>query len=359
MAIRVTCSCGKQLKAKDEAADRRIRCPACQSVVHVPAMTELPHTEISPQPVEPVPKAKRRMAWLPFVAASIAALAIIPFVLPRRSEILPAPAPAPPLEQAAPTPEKSTTQTVSPKVAEDDEKLQALLAKADLAYAEDADRISQIVVNMVNGMKKTDQALTPEEALEGSLRWAMPGYFAREKPSEFAEYATMYVMTRRGKEMTHRQAIRQLHILARAVDFRSEEPSESEIEAAITNASPGCQLAIAEARKPIPGNDPVADYYGGINSEVAAAYGMAEQEMAPAVALAVVELANIDENTAPDEILLAARNWTKLTEAGRPDLDEFLKLYMAIRQQKKSHAVACEILCKKRPDDSLPEPAPL
>jgi hypothetical protein len=37
MAISVTCSCGRSLRAKDEAAGKRVRCPQCGSVVQVPA----------------------------------------------------------------------------------------------------------------------------------------------------------------------------------------------------------------------------------------------------------------------------------------------------------------------------------
>jgi len=209
---------------------------------------------------------------------------------------------------------------------------------------------------MISEVKKVGQTLTPEEALEGSLRWPMPGYFSRQKQPEFKDFFTLYLATRTSKKLSHAQTIRQNHIFARAVDFRSEETTEAEFEAAFINASPGCQLAIAEARRPIPGNDPVAAYYGDVNRDVAAAYGMAEQETAAAVSLAVVELANIDENTSPDQILFAARGWTELAAGGAPQFYAFLKLYMALRLKKTSHAVACEILCGKRPDDALPEP---
>ncbi len=347
MAIRVTCSCGEQLKAKDEAAGRRIRCPACQSVLHVPPVREPPQPEIDPQPIEPVTRPKRKMAWLPFVAVGVVALLIIPFTFPRRPKASRAP------ENAVSTQEKPDT-AASPE-SPIDGRLKALLAKADLAYADDEARIVRLVELMISEVKKAGQTLTPEEALEGSLRWPMPGYFSRQKQSEFKEFFTLYLATRTSQKLSHAQTIRQNHILARAVDFRSEETTEAEFEAAFTNASPGCQLAIAEARRPIPENDPVAAYYGDVNREVAAAYGMAEQETAPAVALAVVELANIDENTAPDEILFAARGWIELAAEGAPKFDAFLKLYMALRLKKTSHAMACEILCGERPDDALPE----
>src|SRR5271165_5720283 len=37
MAISFQCDCGRTLKAKDELAGRSVRCPACSSVMKVPA----------------------------------------------------------------------------------------------------------------------------------------------------------------------------------------------------------------------------------------------------------------------------------------------------------------------------------
>jgi hypothetical protein len=37
MAISVTCDCGRALRAKDEAAGKRVRCPGCGNAVQVPA----------------------------------------------------------------------------------------------------------------------------------------------------------------------------------------------------------------------------------------------------------------------------------------------------------------------------------
>jgi hypothetical protein len=36
MSISVTCSCGRALRAKDEAAGKRVRCPGCGNAVEVP-----------------------------------------------------------------------------------------------------------------------------------------------------------------------------------------------------------------------------------------------------------------------------------------------------------------------------------
>jgi hypothetical protein len=40
MAIEVQCPCGKRLQADDEQAGRKVRCPACNTVVDVPAPAE-------------------------------------------------------------------------------------------------------------------------------------------------------------------------------------------------------------------------------------------------------------------------------------------------------------------------------
>jgi hypothetical protein len=40
MSIQVNCDCGKEFKVKDELAGKKIKCPACQSVVTVPAGEE-------------------------------------------------------------------------------------------------------------------------------------------------------------------------------------------------------------------------------------------------------------------------------------------------------------------------------
>lgn len=47
MAIVFQCNCGKSLKAKDELAGRRVKCPDCETILHVPA----------PQATEPEPDA--------------------------------------------------------------------------------------------------------------------------------------------------------------------------------------------------------------------------------------------------------------------------------------------------------------
>jgi WD40 repeat protein len=54
MPIAVTCECGKQLRVKDDLAGKRIRCPACQTVVTIPAAASAPEpTTPPPRPASP------------------------------------------------------------------------------------------------------------------------------------------------------------------------------------------------------------------------------------------------------------------------------------------------------------------
>jgi uncharacterized Zn ribbon protein len=46
MAINVVCDCGKEFKVKDETAGKRVKCPACQTVLTVPEVEE----EEAPRP---------------------------------------------------------------------------------------------------------------------------------------------------------------------------------------------------------------------------------------------------------------------------------------------------------------------
>jgi hypothetical protein len=70
MAISVTCSCGRSLRAKDEAAGKRVRCPGCGNTVEVPApvadvedealaglMSAPNEYDMAPPPPPPLPSA--------------------------------------------------------------------------------------------------------------------------------------------------------------------------------------------------------------------------------------------------------------------------------------------------------------
>jgi hypothetical protein len=219
----------------------------------------------------------------------------------------------------------------------------------------------RLVNLMIEETQKEGLALTPEEALEGSLRWPMPGYFAGDKQSEFAEYNAFYLTIRISRRLSHRQAIRQLHYLSSALDLQSKQAPSPGFEGAFEVASPGCQLAMAESHKIIRGNDPVAEYYGRKADEVASAYGITAQEVAAEASFVGIQLQISNHSAHPDQLLLAALRWTNMTrgDAGdeRPNFHQFLQLYQSLREKDgKSHAQACEVLCGQRPDDARDEP---
>src|SRR5437016_990909 len=66
MAIPVACACGKQLKVKDELAGKKIRCPACQAAVTVPAAAP-------PEPPSPGDREEAVVAPKAKLAAPVAA----------------------------------------------------------------------------------------------------------------------------------------------------------------------------------------------------------------------------------------------------------------------------------------------
>src|ERR1051326_6618466 len=50
MAITVTCSCGKRLRANDATAGRQARCPACGESIDIPSLQALADPELPPEP---------------------------------------------------------------------------------------------------------------------------------------------------------------------------------------------------------------------------------------------------------------------------------------------------------------------
>jgi DNA-directed RNA polymerase subunit RPC12/RpoP len=48
MAIKLTCSCGKRLRTKDENAGKRLKCPACRSIVLIPGARTANSTHVPP-----------------------------------------------------------------------------------------------------------------------------------------------------------------------------------------------------------------------------------------------------------------------------------------------------------------------
>jgi DNA-directed RNA polymerase subunit RPC12/RpoP len=46
MAIKVACACGKKLSVKDEHAGKRVKCPACGSVLVIPKRERRPKERV-------------------------------------------------------------------------------------------------------------------------------------------------------------------------------------------------------------------------------------------------------------------------------------------------------------------------
>lgn len=73
MAINVTCRCGKKLAVRDELAGRKGKCPACGSVLEIPALPSAgspPPVPAAPPPARPAPKpAPAKPAGAPAVPA--------------------------------------------------------------------------------------------------------------------------------------------------------------------------------------------------------------------------------------------------------------------------------------------------
>jgi hypothetical protein len=70
MPIVVSCECGRTLRAKDEAAGRKVRCPACGAIVAVAAPDE--YEDVSNDTFSPPVTAPRRKARGPERASTAA-----------------------------------------------------------------------------------------------------------------------------------------------------------------------------------------------------------------------------------------------------------------------------------------------
>src|SRR5690349_19106565 len=71
MAIRFACQCGKPLQAPDNFAGRKMRCPACGTVLTIPAAEE---TAVLPTPAAATPKRPAPTAVFPPTQAPKSAL---------------------------------------------------------------------------------------------------------------------------------------------------------------------------------------------------------------------------------------------------------------------------------------------
>jgi len=131
MAIAFNCACGKHLKARDEFAGRKIKCPSCQTILVIPAATpavvSVPTApEPSPPPApEPVLHEDPMTVPLARPVAMKVPEAVIPFAAmpPSNDEARPVPRTA---VSAVPLPnpwaDRSLEQTVTPWLGDDRER---------------------------------------------------------------------------------------------------------------------------------------------------------------------------------------------------------------------------------------------
>ncbi len=74
MPIVVVCTeCGRRAGAKDEWAGKRLKCPACGSLISVPAANKPPHENAPPSPTQPAGQAPRAAAVAPPATGQFAA----------------------------------------------------------------------------------------------------------------------------------------------------------------------------------------------------------------------------------------------------------------------------------------------
>ncbi len=380
MSIRITCECGTRLKASDEAAGKRLRCPKCRTSIAVPVAKQadtVGYSALKPfdrppasEPLAVTATPARKSLSKPILLSAIAAFVVgglgtaTVFLILNRTQPRQASAPAVSSQAAAtpiqPEPKPATTVAEVPKARDPaEQRLRALLARVDAAYSEDAEKIAQIVVYMINELKRAGQTLTPAEALEGSLHWPMPGYFSREKRSEFTEYSALYLMNRIQQKLSHAQAIREMHYLASSVHLQSKQDPDPKFEAAFEAASPGCRLAMVESHDLIREDDPLAEYYGGLVDKVADAYALTSKEASETTILVIAQLHKFDQRPHPDQVLQGVLSWRSLPSdrTGRMKFFEFLQKYEQLREIKKlSHAQACVALLGQAPEDARPDP---
>lgn len=380
MAIPVTCVCGNKLNAKDESAGKTARCPACSVpiVITAQSMQEIflgidtsdTHARVDERlNRRKVIGKKGRGAGTPFRIAlgaigSTGVIALCVFIGTRQRssrEVESAPLTTQSVQATAetnsPVNGKDNTDGVIARNNQDTDRLRALFEKASSLYAEDSDVLIRLIQHMIAEAEKGGQKLTPEEALEGSLRWPMPGYFYRSKKSEFREYYALYLTMRLKDNTNHKETIRQLHVLASALHLKSKKPTDEAFNMAFEHALPGCQLAMAESHDLVRLDDPLAEYYGTLADQVAKLYGVQSSVVAAMTSYAGVQAQLANVGAYPAEILEGALKWTPLFEqqekSGRPPkLDDFLDLYLQLRVKgRKSHADAIAALCAQEPDD--------
>lgn len=360
--LRVTCACGKSLTTDEKNAGRKAKCPKCGGDVTFPDVIpeslrtirlgdeDAVEAENSTLPVHPdrrikLPINKPMGLFFGGVAAIIlAVIAAYGAMKSLRNDVGVIEKPF----------DRSGTQAVSSGIPvrpsrdshpalqsenSESERFRALLKRADKVFSEDEEHIRKSVDQLLAAAKKTGLSLTPEQAIEGSLRWAMPGYYSRVKDPKFAEYAHLYMIHNVKFKGSHDEMIRQLHVLASALHVVTEGVSEDLFNAEYAKASPGCQLAMAESFDVIRPDDPIAEYYQYLAEQVGTLYGQPTNLIGASVSYLVTQLKLAKESGRPAEILNAAAEWPPLLESKQsgeraPNFGEFLMEYYSLKTGK-------------------------
>jgi hypothetical protein len=67
-----------------------------------------------------------------------------------------------------------------------------LLERLTAAYVEDAPRIAELTIHVVQQVRAANQAASPMELLAGAIQWKGPGGRRGNVPREFGQFAALY-----------------------------------------------------------------------------------------------------------------------------------------------------------------------
>jgi hypothetical protein len=67
-----------------------------------------------------------------------------------------------------------------------------LLERLTATYVEDAPRIAELTIHVVQQVRAANQAASPMEMLDGATRWTGPGGWRGNVPRKFEQFAALY-----------------------------------------------------------------------------------------------------------------------------------------------------------------------
>jgi hypothetical protein len=224
--------------------------------------------------------------------------------------------------------------TISPdqRPEQESERFRSLIKKATHLHKDGEEGIRRGVRQMIIDAKNEGLSLSPEEAIEGSLLWPMPGYFSRVPNVTFADYVKIYRIAGMKDKPDHRERIRQMHRMASALHVVDKSVSTDIFEAAFVEATPGCQLAMIESLDIIRPDDPLAEHYQSLAEHVGGLYGQPPNLIGASVAYVISQVKLAGKSGHPAEVLDAATAWPPLLESRQtgeetPNFGKFLVEY--------------------------------